>query len=182
MIDVDHQAGTVDSTFRPNQILAVGGLPYAVLDERLAAKVVDAVESRLWTPVGLRTLAPTTRATSPATRATFAPGTAAITRARYGPGFWGRSSRPGSGCQGNTPAARREARRRFFDPLLGHLAAGGAGSRFGDRRRRAAPHPAGMPVPGLVGRGGAPARPERSRRTTDRTSSVKGRGAHARSL
>src|SRR5882762_6841296 len=30
VVDVDHQRGTADPTIRPNQILAVGGLPYAV--------------------------------------------------------------------------------------------------------------------------------------------------------
>ena len=44
---------------RPNQILAVGGLPFAAARRATApAQVVDAVERRLWTPLGLRTLAP----------------------------------------------------------------------------------------------------------------------------
>jgi len=32
VVDVDHVGGTRDDTFRPNQILAVGGLPIALLD------------------------------------------------------------------------------------------------------------------------------------------------------
>src|SRR5262249_57514157 len=32
VVDVDHRAGTVDPTIRPNQIFAVGGLPVQVLD------------------------------------------------------------------------------------------------------------------------------------------------------
>src|SRR5207249_6209654 len=51
--DVDHRPGTVDPTFRPNQILAVGGLPFAVLDGSRARQVVDAVEARLPPPLGL---------------------------------------------------------------------------------------------------------------------------------
>src|SRR6185436_15121998 len=31
VVDVDHRPGTLDPAFRPNQILAVGGLPFAVL-------------------------------------------------------------------------------------------------------------------------------------------------------
>src|SRR5204862_486606 len=58
VVDVDHRPGTVDPTFRPNQILAVGGLPFAVLDGSRARQVVDAVEARLLTPLGLRSLAP----------------------------------------------------------------------------------------------------------------------------
>src|SRR5262249_41131620 len=32
VIDVDHQAGAVDSALRPNQILAIGGLPVALCE------------------------------------------------------------------------------------------------------------------------------------------------------
>src|SRR5215467_3432083 len=58
VIDCDHQAGTVDLTFRPNQIFAVGGLPLMLLSGEKARRVVDAVEMLLLTPVGLRSLAP----------------------------------------------------------------------------------------------------------------------------
>ena len=58
VVDVDHQPGTVDPTFRPNQILAVGGLPLALLEGDRARRMVDAVEARLYTPYGLRSLAP----------------------------------------------------------------------------------------------------------------------------
>ena len=46
-----------DSCCRPNQLLAVS-LPHAVLDEARWAAVLDVVERRLLTPVGLRSLAP----------------------------------------------------------------------------------------------------------------------------
>jgi predicted glycogen debranching enzyme len=58
VVDADHQAGKLDSSFRPNQIFAVGGLPLALLEAAAAGKIVDAVEQRLWTPLGLRSLAP----------------------------------------------------------------------------------------------------------------------------
>jgi predicted glycogen debranching enzyme len=58
VVDVAGVKGTVDASFRPNQILAVGGLPYTLLDEPQASAVVAAVESRLLTPLGLRSLAP----------------------------------------------------------------------------------------------------------------------------
>jgi predicted glycogen debranching enzyme len=53
---VDGEAGD-DSAFRPNQILAIS-LPNAVLEPERWRRVVDAVEARLVTPVGLRSLAP----------------------------------------------------------------------------------------------------------------------------
>jgi predicted glycogen debranching enzyme len=49
--------GRRDASIRPNQILAVS-LPYSMLDEDQARKVVDKVEAELLTPVGLRSLAP----------------------------------------------------------------------------------------------------------------------------
>jgi glycogen debranching enzyme len=58
VVDVDHQSGKVDRTVRPNQIFAVGGLPDNLLDVKRARRVVDFVEARLWTPLGLRTLDP----------------------------------------------------------------------------------------------------------------------------
>jgi predicted glycogen debranching enzyme len=127
VVDVDHQAGAVDPTLRPNQILAVGGLPYAVLEERLGRRVMDTVESRLWTPIGLRTL--------PQDDPRYV--------ARYEGGV---RSRDGGYHQGtvwpwllgpfvegwvrvrrDTSAARRVARRRFFEPLLEHLGQAGLG-------------------------------------------------------
>ena len=58
VVDVDHQSGRVDSSIRPNQILAVGGLPFAVVDADVARAIVATVERELLTPLGLRTLAP----------------------------------------------------------------------------------------------------------------------------
>jgi predicted glycogen debranching enzyme len=53
---VDGEKGD-DSSFRPNQILAVA-LRHAVLEKSRWARVVDGVEAKLCTPVGLRSLAP----------------------------------------------------------------------------------------------------------------------------
>src|SRR5439155_12900338 len=58
VIDVDHRPGATDPTLRPNQILAVGGLPLTLLEGARAARVVAIVEERLLTPLGLRTLDP----------------------------------------------------------------------------------------------------------------------------
>jgi predicted glycogen debranching enzyme len=58
VVDVNHLPGKNDPSLRPNQILAVGGLPYPVLDGLYARSVVDAVEAALLTPVGLRSLGP----------------------------------------------------------------------------------------------------------------------------
>jgi len=87
VVDADHQAGKLDPSFRPNQIFAVGGLPLSIIDGEHAKAIVDAVECRLWTPLGLRALAPpTTRVTRRTIRAVCAGATAAIIKARFGLG------------------------------------------------------------------------------------------------
>ncbi|HUX12755.1 MAG TPA: amylo-alpha-1,6-glucosidase, partial [Spirochaetia bacterium] len=58
VIDVDHRAGAMDASLRPNQILAIGGLPVQLLFGERARRVVDCCESLLLTPNGLRSLAP----------------------------------------------------------------------------------------------------------------------------
>ena len=58
LVDVIRPDGTQDRSIRPNQIFAVGGLPFQVVHGARAAAVVDLVEARLLTPLGLRTLDP----------------------------------------------------------------------------------------------------------------------------
>jgi predicted glycogen debranching enzyme len=58
VVDVDHVAGRVDASIRPNQILAVGGLPVSLLSGERARSVVALVEQHLLTPLGLRSLSP----------------------------------------------------------------------------------------------------------------------------
>jgi predicted glycogen debranching enzyme len=58
VVDVDHVPGTRDDSFRPNQVLAVGGLPLALVEGDRARRIVDAMERHLLTPLGLRSLAP----------------------------------------------------------------------------------------------------------------------------
>jgi len=58
VIDANHRVGEVDASIRPNQIFAVGGLPFQLLDGERAKKVVALVEEKLLTPLGLRSLAP----------------------------------------------------------------------------------------------------------------------------
>jgi predicted glycogen debranching enzyme len=58
VVDADHEPGKLDRSIRPNQIFAVGGLPFALVDGDIAQAVVAQVETHLLTPLGLRTLAP----------------------------------------------------------------------------------------------------------------------------
>jgi predicted glycogen debranching enzyme len=127
VVDADHNVGAVDPTLRPNQVLAVGGLPFAVLDERLAAQVVERVESSLWTPVGLRTLP----RDDPRYVARYEGGVlerdGGYHQGTVWPWLLGPFVEAWVRVRGNTPAVRRHARSRFLGPLLNHLWRAGVG-------------------------------------------------------
>jgi predicted glycogen debranching enzyme len=145
VVDCDHQPGVNDATVRPNQIFAVGGLPFSLLEGERARQVVAAVEEKLLTPLGLRSLAPGSPGYAP----------------RYAGGVWQRDSTYHQGTvwpwligafieawlmvRSGTAAAKTEARTRFLTPLRAHLAAAGLGhvSEIADAE---APHtPRGCP-------------------------------------
>ncbi|MFM9966622.1 MAG: amylo-alpha-1,6-glucosidase [Planctomycetaceae bacterium] len=127
VVDVDHRPGEVDASFRPNQIFAVGGLPLTLLPADQAKQVVEAVESRLWTPLGLRSLAP---------------GSAAY-KGRYSGSVWQRDAAYHQGTEwawligpfveawiktrDDPQAAKQVAYRRFIEPLLAHRHLAGLG-------------------------------------------------------
>ena len=127
VVDVNHHVGEVDSTFRPNQIFAAGGLPFQLIEGERARLMIDACEKHLLTPLGLRSSAP------------GEPGYAK----QYCGGVWQRDGSYHQGTvwpwligpfveawvrvRGSTNAAKREARRRFIEPFLKHLDEAGLG-------------------------------------------------------
>jgi len=127
IVDVNHRAGSVDSSLRPNQILALGGLPLALVDEARARRALSVIEARLWTPIGLRSLASDD----------------ASYTGRYGGGVAARDGSYHQGTvwpwlltpfveawlrsRGRTTEAIAEARTRFLAPLLNHLDEAGLG-------------------------------------------------------
>jgi len=118
-VDADHVPGKTDARIRPNQIVAVGGLPYPVLDGAAARGVVDLVEAKLLTPLGLRSRAREDPDCVPRYRR------ATGTRCGLSPGH--------GLCGGVAASARQfadsevEARARFPPPLLRHLKTAGLG-------------------------------------------------------
>ena len=120
VLDAGHVAGAVDATCRPNQILAIGGVPYPVLDGECARAVVDTVEHALWTPAGLRSLDPA----DPRYHPRYCGGPADRDRGYHNGAVWPWLAGPFIEAwlrvRGSTAEARREARTRFLAPLLAH--------------------------------------------------------------
>ena len=56
VVDADHEPGRLDPTLRPNQLLAIGGLPLALVEGDRARQVLDVVRRELLTPFGPRSL------------------------------------------------------------------------------------------------------------------------------
>lgn len=127
VIDVDHHRGAVDASFRPNQILAIGGLPFQLLRGARALAVVDAVQARLLTPMGLRSLAPG----DPRYAAHYVGGAserdAAYHQGTVWPWLIGPFIEAWVRVRGDTAAAKREARDCLLAPLLEHLDDAGLG-------------------------------------------------------
>lgn len=119
--DAHHRAGEDDDSIRPNQILAVGGLPFPVLTGERAKAVVDVVLEKLLTPAGLRSLAPDHSAFAP----TYEGGPTARDGAYHQGTVWlwlmGPFIEAWVRTHGDGDDAREEARRRFFEPFLARL-------------------------------------------------------------
>jgi len=127
VVDPDHRAGTVDASLRPNQIFAVGGLPFPVLEGARARRVVDIVERALWTPLGPRSLAPD----DPRYVGHYEGGVRERDGAYHQGTVWpwliGPFVEAWVRVRGDTPATRQQARQCFLDPLLAHLDEAGLG-------------------------------------------------------
>ena len=145
VVDPDHRPGEADRQFRPNQIFAVGGLPVPLLQGERARRLVEAVEATLWTPLGLRSLAPG----EPGFLARYEGGVVERDGAYHQGTVWPWLAGPFVEAwvrvRGCIKASKEEARARFVAPLLAHLDAAGLGhvSEIADA---AAPHlPRGCP-------------------------------------
>ena len=127
VVDVDHVDGRMDPAVRPNQIFAVGGLPWPLLDGARARQVVDLVEATLWTPLGLRTLAPG----SDGYRPRYEGGVLSLDGAYHQGTVWpwliGPFVEAWVRVRGGGPAVRREAHSRFLTPIIEHLRTAGLG-------------------------------------------------------
>ncbi len=127
VVDVDGVAGTRDARLRPNQIFAVGGLPFPLLADDAARGVVDLVEARLLTPLGLRTLSPDDPAYVPRYRGDLTARDAAYHQGTAWPWLLGPFVDAWLSVRGRTAAAKAEAADRFLQPLMRHRDEAGLG-------------------------------------------------------
>ena len=127
VVDPEHKAGAADPTLRPNQILAVGGLPFAVLSGPRARSIVDVVEAELWTPLGLRSLGPKEPGYVPHYQGGLRERDAAYHQGTAWPWLLGPFVEAWVRVRGGTPEAKREASARFLPALEQHLSEAGLG-------------------------------------------------------
>jgi predicted glycogen debranching enzyme len=121
VVDVDHRPGAVDPALRPNQILAVGGLPLSLLSGERARSVVAVVERELVTPLGLRSLARGEAGYAPRYTGGVAERDGAYHQGTVWPWLMGPFVEAFVRAHGGGDEAKSTARARFVAPLLTHL-------------------------------------------------------------
>ncbi|HET7542689.1 MAG TPA: amylo-alpha-1,6-glucosidase [Polyangiaceae bacterium] len=127
VVDVDHQPGKVDASLRPNQIFAAGGLPVSLLSPERSRRVLDVVEQRLLTPLGLRSLAAGDPAYVGHYQGNVWHRDTAYHQGTVWPWLMGPFVEAWLKNRGLTDAAKRDAERRFVTPLRAHLCRAGIG-------------------------------------------------------
>jgi predicted glycogen debranching enzyme len=121
VVDVDHRPGAIDPAFRPNQIIAVGGLPLALIEGERARRIVDAVEARLLAGIGLRSLAPREPGYAGRYEGSPARRDGAYHQGTVWPWLMGPFVEAWVRVRGGGEAVKHEAAERFLAPLLASL-------------------------------------------------------------
>ena len=127
VVDADHQPGKVDASFRPNQILAIGGLPISLITGERAERVVEAVRQRLWTPLGLRSLAPGEPGYTSRYEGGVRERDSVYHQGTVWPWLIGPFVEAWVRVHGEGDGAKHEARTRFLMPIIEHLNNAGLG-------------------------------------------------------
>lgn len=126
VIDVDGVPGAVDARLRPNQVLAIGGLPRVVLGRPEAEQVLERLLRELLVQGGLRTLAPH----DPAYQGHYRGGPTARDQAYHQGTAWpwllGPLVEAYLRLHGHEPGAAARAQ-RWLAPLTRHLDGAGMG-------------------------------------------------------
>ncbi|MEK6642743.1 MAG: amylo-alpha-1,6-glucosidase [Planctomycetota bacterium] len=143
VVDVDGRTGRSDDRLRPNQLIALS-LTHPVLERRHWRDVVDACQRELWTPMGLRTLAPPDPGYRPRYEGDMRNRDTAYHQGTVWPWLLGPFVTAYVRAHGETLHARATAR-KFLDGLLPHLSEAGIGG-ISEVADAMAPHrPGGCP-------------------------------------
>ena len=145
VVDVDHVRGRADESVRPNQVLALGGLPLSLVCADRARQALDLVERLLWTPMGLRSLSPDTPDYAPRYTGGPAERDAVYHQGTVWPWLIGPFVEAWWRLHGATTAAAAEAEARFLAPLDEHLRSAGLGHVSEVADGDAPHHPGGCP-------------------------------------
>ena len=127
VVDNERFPHSVDTRFRPNQIFAAGGLPVTLVSPDQAKRVVEAIEKKLLTPCGLRTLAPGESGYHPHYRGDDQGRESAYHQGPAWPWLMGPFVEAWLKLNGNSPAAKAEARKKFLLPLIDLIRPKGTG-------------------------------------------------------
>jgi predicted glycogen debranching enzyme len=125
--DADHIDGKSDVAIRPNQIFAVGGLPFPLLTGAQASATVDLVQRRLLTPLGLRTLDPADPRYCPRYAGSPDQRDNAYHQGTVWPWLIGPFVEAWLRVNGSKPKTRKFARDTFLAGLEAHLSESGLG-------------------------------------------------------
>jgi predicted glycogen debranching enzyme len=125
VVDADHVAGRLDASVRPNQLFAVGGLPYALIEGDRARAVVDQAEATLFTPAGLRSLAPSDPAYCGRYEGDPEKRDGAYHQGTVWPWLMGAFVQAWLRTRGDDADAKAQARERFVTPLEARVGAAG---------------------------------------------------------
>jgi predicted glycogen debranching enzyme len=123
---IESEAGN-DASIRPNQLFAIGGLPIALIDSDRACRVLQVVEEKLLTPRGLRTLAPGSPGYCPRYQGGRRERDGAYHQGTVWPWLLGPFVEAWLRVHGKTAKLKKEARKRFLEPLLSALGDPGLG-------------------------------------------------------
>jgi predicted glycogen debranching enzyme len=121
VIDCDHVPGRTDDSLRPNQIFAVGGLPWQLIGGERARRIVQTVESNLMTPLGLRSLGREESVYAPRYEGGVHQRDGSYHQGTVWPWLIGPFVEAWLRVRENTPEAKDEARTRFLWPIRDHL-------------------------------------------------------------
>ncbi|MCE0484834.1 MAG: amylo-alpha-1,6-glucosidase [Methylacidiphilales bacterium] len=121
VVDADHQPGKTDEKLRPNQIFAVGGLPLMLIQGDHAARLLQTVQDHLWTPMGLRSLAPGEEGYTSHYEGAPEQRDSAYHQGAVWPWLAGPFIEAWIRVKGQSPQAKAEATRLFLTPQLARL-------------------------------------------------------------